>query len=148
MIDNNKALFGVATLVIPADTTIALGFQGDDGSRLTVSNQVWNTPLVEAANANSVIIGDGIEHNVAGGNSRTVGSITLSAGSYPISILYWEGAGGSYLDVFQRQPGIYDAELPNSINQYRSLSTTSAEVIQDIDGLQLKRLETLLIILY
>jgi hypothetical protein len=146
--DNNKALFGVATLVIPADTTIGLGFQGDDGSRLTVSNQTWNTPLLEAVNVNSVIAGDSIEHNVGTGNSRTVGSITLPAGSYPLSILYWEGGGGSYLDVFQRNPLIYEAQLPSSIPQYRPLSTTSAEVIQDIDGLQLKRLETMLIILY
>lgn len=147
--DDNKALFTLATLVVPADTTIGLGFQGDDGSRLTVSNQTWNTPLVYAINSNSKIVGDSIEHNVGTGNSLTVGSIDLAAGEYPISVLWWEGGGGSYLDVFQQNLDIAGNMLPKNlgVSTYRTLSSTSAEVIYDIDGLQLQRTSRMLIIL-
>jgi len=137
-VDENKALYAVATLDIPADMTIGLGFQGDDGSRLTVSNQTWNSPLAEAVNVNSVIVGDSLEHNIGTGNSRTVGSITLTSGTYDLSLLYWQGTGGSYLDVFQKNLKAYESQLPNTF-LYRPLSATSAETIPDINGLQLRR---------
>jgi hypothetical protein len=145
--DNNKALFALATLNIPADMTIGLGFQGDDGSRLTVSNQLFNSPLLEAVNENSVVVGESIEHNAGTGNSRTVGGITLAAGTYPISVLWWEGSGGSYLDVFQRNQEAYEGQLPSGY-LYRTLSTTSAGSVPDVDGLQLVGKEQLIIILY
>ncbi len=133
--DNTKALYAVTKLNIPAEMTIGLGFQGDDGSRLTVSNQTWNS-LVEAVNASSVIVGDSLEHNVGTGNSRTVGSISLTNGTYDVSVLWWEGSGGSYLDVFQKSIQAYEGQLPASY-LYRTLSTTSGETVPDYDGLQL-----------
>lgn len=141
-VDENKALYAVAKLMIPSDTTIGLGFQGDDGSKLAVSNQTWNSlleiPPDLVDQTFTSIDGDSIVMNDGSSNSRTVGSISLAAGTYDVSILYWQGTGGSYLDVFQRNIKAYDAQLPVSFI-YRPLSTTSAGTITDIDGLKLRR---------
>lgn len=142
IVDINRAIYAVAQLTIPADTTIGLGFQGDDGSKLRVANQTWNSlielPPDPVHQTFCYIDGDSINMNSGGGNSRTIGSITLPGGTYAMNLLYWQGGGGSYLDVFQKNIKAYDAQLPTSFI-YRPLSTTSGGTITDRDGLRVRR---------
>jgi hypothetical protein len=100
--DNNIGLLVTGTLEIPFDGTWFFGFQGDDGSRLTIPGQTF-TAIVEAEDwGASQISGDGqsILRDNGTGNSRTVGSINLLAGAYPFEFLYWEGGGGAYVELF------------------------------------------------
>ncbi|MDD2597782.1 MAG: lectin-like protein [Kiritimatiellae bacterium] len=141
-VDINKAIYASAKLTIPASTTLGLGFQGDDGSKLRVFNQAWNSlielPPDPAQHLVTYIDGDSINVDGGGGNSRTVGSITLAGGVYDMSLLYWQGGGSSYLDVFQKNIKAYDNQLPARFI-YRPLSTTSGGTLNDINGLKLRR---------
>ena len=133
--DDNIAMYMESTLVVSNDATVSLGFLGDDANWMQVSNQTW-TGLNENITGNSYIENDRIVFSGGSGNNRTVGSLDLTAGSYPMNVLWWENSGGSHLDVFQANYEAYSNSLPNTLI-YRSLSTTSAEALPDLQGLQL-----------
>ena len=146
--DNTKALYAESTLSIPADTSIGLGFMGDDGSKLTVADQTWDYIIKAAVPSATSIQGDSLVMNSGTANSFSVGAMSLTNGTYDVSILWWEGSGGSYLDVFQMSWDAYNGHLtPDYL--YHTLSTTSDQDSKtDFDGLQLIGNEHFHIILY
>ena len=104
--DDDFAIRATAQLVIPVAGTYHLGFAGDDGGYLQVEGQTWDS-IVYTADANiGKIVGDRLEFNANTGNSRTVGAITLAAGTYTIRTLFWENGGGAWHWVFGGQPGM------------------------------------------
>jgi len=104
--DNDFGCTYTGTLVIPSDGTYHIGFQGDDGAYLRIPGQTF-TSLVENATGSSVIdeAGARIVADIPTGNSSTVGEITLTAGSYPIEVGFFERGGGAYFEVFGVEKG-------------------------------------------
>lgn len=94
------AMFMRASLVVPISGTYYLGFQGDDGSWLRVVGQPWSSIAYSYfTNANLYIEGDKLVCNQGGGNTRTIGLINLTAGTYDIESLWWQGTGGAHYEV-------------------------------------------------
>ncbi|RAW01343.1 fibronectin type III domain-containing protein [Pseudochryseolinea flava] len=85
---------------IPTTGSYTFYTQSDDGSVLYVNNQL-------------VVNNDGGH----GCNEKAGTPITLSAGSYPIRALYYEGTGGECLTVRWQGPGIAKAEIPDAAFQ-------------------------------
>lgn len=98
--DEDFAIRATAQLAIPADGTYHIGFQGDDGGYLQIEGQTWDGGIIENDEGSPVVNGDRIEFDANTGNSRTVGAITLTAGTYTIRTLFWERGGGAYHWVF------------------------------------------------
>jgi len=110
--DNNFALLATGAINIAEDGLYYFGFQSDDGAALTIPGQEW-IEIVDAADWNESHIDEtdpSILYRDGGtGNSRTVASIELTAGSHPFQFLTWEGAGGAYCEVFGSDTlGMYD----------------------------------------
>lgn len=96
----NVALFMTSTLVIPLSGTYHLGFQGDDGSWLRVVGRNWDSIAYQAIVGSTVYIeGDKLVCNQGTGNSRTIGAITLDAGTYTLESLWWQGGGGAHYEI-------------------------------------------------
>ena len=104
--DNDFGCIYTGNLVIPTDGTYHIGFQGDDGGYLRIPGQTF-TSLVENETGSSVIdeAGARIAADIPTGNSNTVGEITLTAGSYPIEVGFFERGGGAYFEVFGVENG-------------------------------------------
>ncbi len=111
--DDNFALEASATVFIPCEGDYCFGFQGDDGTRLTISpvggvlgnnalsfkeNKTGLSTLIKRFAFIDTTVG--LECNSPTGNSRSLASTHLLAGFYPIKVLHWEGGGGSSLEVF------------------------------------------------
>ena len=108
--DNNYAMRATGNLVIAQAGVYNLGFQGDDGGYMDITgpgNPVW-TSVVETNHPLQAVItesvpGSGVNNRlqveVGTGNSRTIGNITLAAGTYSIKTLVFEGGGGSWWEV-------------------------------------------------
>jgi hypothetical protein len=83
----------------------------DDGSKLLVDNQ-------------EVVNNDG-DH----GALERSGKIRLEKGLHPLTVLYFNGGGGSWLDVYYRGPSLVKQIIPPSVlyltNQTNSLNTVS-----------------------
>ncbi len=101
--DDDFAMRATAQLVIPVAGTYHFGFQGDDGGYLQIEGQTWDS-IVSTTGAAGVINGDRIDFNALTGDSRTVGAITLNAGTYTIRTLFWERGGGGFHWVFGGPP--------------------------------------------
>jgi len=101
--DNHFALLANGAINIVEDGLYYFGFQSDDGARLTIPGQEW-IEIVEVAEEGVSFIDETdpsiLYRDNGTGNSRTVASIQLTAGSYPFEFLTWEGGGGAYCEVF------------------------------------------------
>jgi hypothetical protein len=97
--DDDFAVEATGLLEIPADGDYQFGFRGDDGASLRIVGQSWSN-LLFAANANSVINGDTLVHNIVTGDSHTRASIRLAAGTYEIRAVYFERGGGAHFEVY------------------------------------------------
>ncbi|MFI9643242.1 family 16 glycoside hydrolase [Micromonospora sp. NPDC051925] len=87
----------VANLTAPADGDYTFRLTSDDGSRLTIGDQVV------------------VDHDGLHGETAKEGTTTLSAGLHPLRIEYFEDGGGQVLRLEWRRPGSTDFELvPNS----------------------------------
>ena len=104
--DNHFPIAFEANLVIPVSGIYHLGFQGDDGAYLRIPGQVFSG-LKENMTGNSVIDESGarIICDCLASNSRTVGEITLAAGTYLIEGAFFERRGAATFEVFGSQPG-------------------------------------------
>lgn len=103
--DDDFGIRATAQLVIPTTGTYQFGFAGDDGGYLQIEGQTWDR-IVSTTDANvGRINGDRIQFDANTGNSRTVGEITLAAGTYTIRALFWERGGGAWFWVFGGLPG-------------------------------------------
>ena len=97
--DNDWAVRATAKLVIPVTGEYQLGFRGDDGGQLTVAGQEFKEVLVDQTGA-APIEGDTVITDIPTGNSYTLASIDLEAGSYDIEFIGFERGGGAYFEVF------------------------------------------------
>ncbi len=97
--DDDFAVSGTAKLVIPQDGTYMIGFQSDDGMEVRIPGQEF-IEIVENATGEAVLEGDTIRCDCLTGNSRTVATIALTAGTYDIEALFFERGGGAYGEVF------------------------------------------------
>ena len=141
--DNSKLIFALGTLNIPRDMSIGFGFDSDDGTRLTVSNQTWNSVLYARNTANLSIFNDNFQYDI---NGFAAGEIELTAGAHKLGVLHREASGDAYIDVYQISMEAYDGQLPFPLT-YRTISPTSAEIVQDIDGLQLYKRSNMLLLI-
>jgi len=95
------ATIATGYLVIPADGTYYIGYNSDDGMALQIEGGVWEAVVDTAAGG----IIDPLDPSwmvtdAWTGNSRTVGRITLTAGSYPFTAVSYEGGGGAHMEMF------------------------------------------------
>ena len=108
--DNNYAMRATGSLIITQPGVYNLGFQGDDGGYLDITgpgNPVWTSVLETNHPAQAIltesVVGSGLNNRlqveVGTGNSRTIGNITLAAGTYTLKTLVFEGGGGSWWEV-------------------------------------------------
>ncbi|MBL7856258.1 MAG: fibronectin type III domain-containing protein [Cyclobacteriaceae bacterium] len=95
-------------ITIPTTGNYTFYISSDDGSRLYINN-------------NQVINYDG-NH----GCSEKSGSVSLTAGIYPIKVRYFQNAGGSCLTVRWQGPGISKQTIPDS--RLRDAATNPASV--------------------
>ena len=102
--DNNFLLLAKGTVRIAVEDDYTFGFAGDEGSRLRVVGQTFiSSSSVNGAGTNPVApgySGDAIYWANATTNSGTVGVVHLVPGDYPLEFTYWEGTGGSSVEVF------------------------------------------------
>lgn len=97
--DNDWAVRATAKLVIPVTGEYQLGFRGDDGGQFKVAGQEFKDIIADATGG-AVIEGDTVITDVLTGNSNTIASIDLEAGSYDIEFIGFERGGGAYFEVF------------------------------------------------
>ena len=98
--DDDFGIRATATLVIPTTGEYQLGFRGDDGGQLTVAGQAFKEILASNVPDNAMIDGDTLVADVPTGNSNTVASIDLEAGTYDIEFVAFERGGGAYFEVY------------------------------------------------
>jgi hypothetical protein len=135
--DINVAMYLRTTLEIPTNGTYWIGFHGDDGSWLRVEGQTWNRIAYTAIAApGSYIEGDKIVVNTGTGNSRTIGEITLAAGEYNLDMIWFQGGGGSHLEVVGASTDNPLAILTGGPG-FPLLGTGGARTEADLGGLQL-----------
>jgi hypothetical protein len=103
--DEDFAIRATAQLVIPVTGTYQFGFAGDDGGYLQIEGQTWDRIAYTADGNVGRINGDRIQFDANTGNSRTIGEITLAAGTYTIRTLFWERGGGAWFWAFGGRPG-------------------------------------------
>lgn len=138
--DNNYATLMEGTLRVPAEGYYSIGWQGDDGGFLEFFNppspvafeRFVGNAMVNATIADSTdgTVKGRIQYNGGGGNTRTIGEIRLPAGDYPLRVLWFEGTGGSYFEVFAAAP-------EQEYNLITTSSGTTATAPADSDGLKL-----------
>ena len=97
--DNDWAVRATAKLVIPASGEYQLGFRGDDGGQLKVAGQEFKEVVADATGS-AVIEGDTVITDALTGDSNTIATIDLEAGSYDIEYIGFERGGGAYFEVF------------------------------------------------
>ncbi|HUF64191.1 MAG TPA: PA14 domain-containing protein [Verrucomicrobiales bacterium] len=103
--DNHFAVEATALLVIPETAVYWIGFQSDDGAKLQIEGQNFEE-IVADATGTAFGAGTGtLTCDCLTGNSRTLGQITLAEGVYPIRVVMFEAAFGSYLEVFGAEAG-------------------------------------------
>lgn len=113
--DNDYAMRAKATLTIPVAGDYVFGYQGDDGGYMKIENMSpegphpawgemfkWNNVTAgPTENADtSKKNGNLLRTDTPTGNSRTLATINLAAGTYKIETMFFERAGGSHWEVF------------------------------------------------
>lgn len=98
-IKSNTAVRFKTNFVVEKEGTYRLYTRSDDGSKLWV-----NTTLV--------VDNDG-DHGVI----EKDGEISLLPGSYPLEVIWFNGGGGSWLDVYYQTDGIPKQILPTTLLQ-------------------------------
>ena len=149
--DNHFALEANALVTIPCEGDYCFGFQGDDGTRLIFDLPYTTaTPWAAAPGFRATMLKEnrtglgqlinnatfgasnlvGMQADTTSGNNRTVASLHLPAGTWPLWVLHREGTGGSSLEVFCTPAGQPYATP-------RLLTRNTCEGPPDHDGLPL-----------
>lgn len=134
--DNDFACLFEGTLEIATAGTYYFGFRGDDGGWIDVDGQTWDA-IIHDQTGVAKIEGSRLVADVPTGNSRTVGSMTLAAGSYTMTGLFFERGGGAYHDIFAVPAWAIGAMLPAGGGGAAALKTGAGETLADVEGLQL-----------
>ena len=83
------------------DGTYDLGFNSDDGAKMRIVGQDWNS-ILPGSNGDAVIDGEWLTTDALTGSSYTAGEIDLAAGFYKLEVVMFERGGGAGLEVFGR----------------------------------------------
>jgi Concanavalin A-like lectin/glucanases superfamily/CotH kinase protein/Chitobiase/beta-hexosaminidase C-terminal domain/Lamin Tail Domain/PA14 domain len=131
--DDNVLLFARCTVKVPTTGSYTFGFRGDDGSRLRVvgKNFSSSTRLNTGNSADPAHIGDTLYYPNGGGDSHTIGVVSLTAGEVDLEYTYWEGGGGCALEVFAA-PGSKSA-LDATFQLLGNVAAGGLEIIRDSD---------------
>ena len=100
--DNNLLIVARCGIRIPTTGDYTFGFRSDDGARLRILGKQFksSTRIVTANPADPAHNGDGFEYVAGAGDSNTLGVVNLPAGDYSLEFTYWEGGGGSAVEVY------------------------------------------------
>lgn len=97
-LENNFATQAIANLNVPADGTYTFRLTSDDGSRLSLDDQVV------------------IDHDGLHGAVSKDGAVTLTAGYHALRIDFFEAGGGQVLQLAWQTPGSADfVVVPNNV---------------------------------
>ncbi len=99
--DDNFGVFAFGLLEIAVADTYHIGFQSDDGAWLRIEGAVFSG-LTENVTGMGVIDDGGrrIRCDCLIEDSSTVGEVFLTAGTYPIEVVFFERGGDSSFEVF------------------------------------------------
>ena len=131
--DNNFMLIAKCAVRIPVEADYTFGFRGDDGSRLRVigAQFISSTRLQVTNPANPAHFGDGLYFTNGTGDSQTLGVVHLRPGDYNLEFVWWEGSGGSSVEVFAAQ-GI-KTSIDGSFQLIGNTAAGGLEIVEDPD---------------
>ena len=94
---DNFAVTATGMLVISAAGTYTFGCDSDDGFSLTITGATFSS-VTNATNSSGT---NSLQYNGGRGVADTLGVVTFSsAGDYPISLLWFQGGGGSACELY------------------------------------------------
>ena len=93
---DNFAVTATGMLIIPAAGTYTFGCDSDDGFSLTITGATFSS-VTNATNSSGT---NSLQYNGGRGVADTLGVVTLAAGDYPVSLLWFQGNGGSACELY------------------------------------------------
>ena len=131
--DNYLVLIAKCAVRIAVEDDYTFGFRGDDGSRLRVLGRqfVSSTQLAAGNNINPSHHGDGIYFIQGTGDSNTLGVVHLTPGDFNLELTYWEGSGGSSVEVFAARGA--KAAVDGSFQLVGDTANGGLEIVRDPD---------------
>ncbi len=116
---DNFAVTATGTLVIPAAGTYTFGCDSDDGFSLTIAGATFSS-VTNATNSSGT---NSLQYDGGRGVADTLGVVAFSnAGSYPVSLLWFQGNGGAACELYA------------GLGSYTSFSSTMELVGDTADG--------------
>ncbi len=107
--DDHFATVYKGTIAIPSDGDYTFGVHSDDGFALRIRGGTFtsvNGPgAIDLSDPSTLYYPNGT------GDSNTRGVMPLTAGTYPLEFLTWNGAGGAYHELYAA-PGAHTADGP------------------------------------
>ena len=100
---NNISLLATGTIRVPAAGTYTFGVRSDDGFRLTILDRQNGTVIPfsgTGGDANTQLNNGTLQAAVGRDDVDSFGTINLPAGDLPIQLLFFEGDGGSGVELF------------------------------------------------
>lgn len=97
--DNNYAVEATTRLLVDGNSAgwWTFAVNSDDGFRLDIVGADFAS---FAGDVGTAIVGGNLEFNAGRGTDDSFGSIYLAAGIYDLNLRYWEGTGGSALELY------------------------------------------------
>ena len=131
--DDNIALLARGSIKITAGGNYTFGFRGDEGARLRVVGRRFtsSTRVATGNSADPANISDFILHSNGSGDCFTLGVVNLAVGEYDLEFSYWEGGGGSSIEVFAA-PGSKTA-IDSSFQLIGNTAAGGLELVRDSD---------------
>jgi hypothetical protein len=114
--EDDSAILVEGDIWIPVAGTYYIGYNSDDGARLTI-NTAGAFPWLSisenvtglAVIANTYLPGDTLQTDATTGKSWTVGQIFLPPGNFPFELLMFDRTGGFFVEMFGGTiPSFYD----------------------------------------
>ena len=100
---DNFAVTATGMMIIPAAGTYTFGCDSDDGFQLVITGATFSSVTGEDGGSNTAGTNT-LQYNGGRGVSDTLGVVTFStAGDYPISLLWFQGGGGSACELYAAQ---------------------------------------------
>ncbi|MBK8090673.1 MAG: chitobiase/beta-hexosaminidase C-terminal domain-containing protein [Verrucomicrobiaceae bacterium] len=130
--DDNILIFARCSVKIPTAGNYTFGFRGDDGARLRVVGQRFTgSTRLGGGNADPANMSDTLVYPNSSGDSNTFGVVNLAAGEYDLEFSYWEGGGGSSIEVFAA-PGS-KTTFDGAFQLIGNVAAGGLEIVRDSD---------------
>jgi hypothetical protein len=84
---------------IPATGQYTFHVSSDDGFRLNIEGANFTVTASQLDGAGGISTGDTVHYGTPTGNANTFMSTTLAAGDHPFEFIFFERAGGAYVDL-------------------------------------------------